>query len=54
MFRSLPEACGRMVQVAGRHEPNPAFRAAYDGHYARYVELYDALVGMFAGEKSST
>jgi xylulokinase len=52
MFQNLPEACGRMVQVKGRHEPNPAVRAAYDEHYAKYVGLYDALGGMFAREKA--
>jgi xylulokinase len=52
MFKSLQDACGRMVQVKGRHEPNPANAGIYDGHYARYLGLYDALTGMFAGEKS--
>jgi sugar (pentulose or hexulose) kinase len=47
MFPSLPEACGRMVQVKGRHEPNPAHAPAYAEHYARYVGLYDSLVEMF-------
>lgn len=50
LFKSLPDACERMVQVKGRHEPNPAFRQAYDGHYAKYVALYDSLVGVFARE----
>jgi sugar (pentulose or hexulose) kinase len=50
MFKSLPEACAGMVQVKGRHEPNPAFRAVYDGHFAKYVGLYDSLAGLFAKE----
>ena len=52
LFRSLPEACARMVQVKGRHEPDPAHAGAYAAHYARYVGLYDSLVGMFARETS--
>jgi len=50
LFQSLPDACARMVQVKGRHEPDPANAQAYDGHYAKYVGLYDSLVGMFARE----
>ena len=41
-----------MVQVKGRYEPNPAFRAAYDEHFAKYVGLYDSLAGMFARESA--
>jgi xylulokinase len=52
MFKSLPDACARMVQVKGRCEPNPAFRAAYDEHFTKYVGLYDSLVGMFARESA--
>ena len=50
LFESLEDACGRMVQVKGRYEPDPAHAAVYSEHYARYVGLYDSLVGMFANE----
>jgi sugar (pentulose or hexulose) kinase len=50
MFHSLPEACDRMVQVKGRHDPDPERVKAYGAHYARYVQLYESLVGMFSGE----
>ena len=50
LFQSLPDACARMVQVKGRHEPDPANAKAYAEHYAKYVGLYDSLVGMFARE----
>jgi sugar (pentulose or hexulose) kinase len=52
LFPSLPEACGRMVRVKGRHEPDPRTAEVYNGHYAKYVGLYDSLAGMFAREKS--
>jgi xylulokinase len=52
LFPSLAEACARMVQVKGRHEPDPAHAGAYAAHYAKYVGLYDSLVGMFAREAS--
>jgi xylulokinase len=52
LFRSLPEACDRMVQVRGRHEPNTEHARAYAEHYAKYVDLYDSLTSMFAKESA--
>ncbi len=52
MFKNLAEACAGMVQVRGRHEPNPAHAAAYAEHYAKYVGLYDSLTGLFARESA--
>jgi sugar (pentulose or hexulose) kinase len=50
LFPSLAEACAHMVQVKGRHEPDPAHAQVYAEHYAKYVGLYDSLTGMFARE----
>ena len=50
MFKSLEGAVAGMVQVRERFEPDQPTASFYDGHYQKYVGLYDALVGMFARE----
>jgi sugar (pentulose or hexulose) kinase len=52
MFKSLAQACDSMVGLKGRHEPDPENQSLYDGHFGKYVALYDALVGMFARESA--
>jgi len=46
-FNSLDEACGQMVSVAARYEPDPAVRPLYDQGYATYCRLYDTLKQAF-------
>jgi sugar (pentulose or hexulose) kinase len=48
VYPSLTQACARMVKVKARHEPQPSNAAVYADLYGRYVELFDALGGMFA------
>lgn len=48
MYRSIEEACEKMVSVKKRFEPNPANFETYEKAYRRYVQLYDDLVGLFA------
>lgn len=50
MFSSLESACDKMVAVKDRYAPNPEVRETYEKSYKKYVELYDALVGLFAKE----
>src|SRR5208283_2960519 len=48
MYKSIDEACEKMVSVKKRFEPNPANFEIYEKTYQRYVQLYDDLVGVFA------
>ena len=50
IFGSLDQAVDRMVAVKDRFEPDPERHSRYAATYARYRELYDSLVGMFATE----
>jgi xylulokinase len=50
IFGSLDQAVERMVVVKDRLEPDPERHSRYQVTYARYRELYDSLVGMFANE----
>jgi len=50
MYKSIEEACEKMVSVKKRFEPNPANFEAYEKTYRRYVQLYDDLVGLFAND----
>jgi xylulokinase len=52
LFQSLEQACGSMVELKGRQEPDPKNRDLYAAHFRKYVGLYDALVGMFAKESA--
>jgi len=47
MFPSLQAACGQMVSIKERFEPNPDNAAVYAATYDRYVELYDRLCPLF-------
>jgi xylulokinase len=47
MYRSIDEACERMVAVKERFEPNPANSGIYDMTYRDYVQLYNDLCAMF-------
>lgn len=50
MYKSIEEACERMISVKKRFEPNPANFETYEKAYLRYVQLYDDLVGLFASD----
>ena len=50
MFKSLEEACGRMVKTRERYAPNSSNEKVYTDNYDKYVELYDSLAGMFLKE----
>jgi xylulokinase len=47
MYKSIDQACERMVSVKKRFEPNPANSNVYEKTYQHYVKLYDDLTGMF-------
>jgi L-xylulokinase len=49
LFSSLPEAVQRMVRVARTVEPDPGRKALYDGKYAAYRRVIDALGPVWAG-----
>jgi sugar (pentulose or hexulose) kinase len=51
LFKSLSDACARIVKLKGRHAPNAGAVRAYGEQYRRYIDLYGSLVGMFAREK---
>lgn len=51
MFKSLEEACAKMVEIKERYEPNLENAKIYSENYKKYVDLYDSLVEMFAKEK---
>lgn len=48
LFPDLTAASSAMLTILDRYEPDPATRAAYDGAFNRYVELFDALRPLFA------
>ena len=50
MFKSLEEATSKMVKIKERFQPNPENAGLYARYFKKYVDLYDALVGMFAKE----
>ena len=45
VYPSLPEAAAKMVQVAGRTDPNPALADIYTQKYGDYKRAIDALDG---------
>jgi len=47
MYKSIGEACEKMVHVKERFEPNPANFAIYDKAYRDYVQVYNDLCQMF-------
>jgi xylulokinase len=48
MYRTVDEACGKMIAIKKRFEPNPENFDVYEKSYQRYVQLYEDLVGLFA------
>ena len=50
MYRSIDEACERMVQLKERFDPNPANFSVYERAYQNYVQIYDDLCPMFSRE----
>ena len=51
MFPDLQEASRRMVEIKERFVPHPARKRTYDLAYRKYIDLYDALKPMFAGDQ---
>lgn len=47
LYSSVEEAAEKMIQIKERFEPTSSNRAIYDGTFATYVELYDALRPLF-------
>ena len=50
IFRSIEDACDRMVKIENRYEPNRNNDETYIKYYTNYVNLYDSLTTMFANE----
>jgi sugar (pentulose or hexulose) kinase len=48
MYKSIDQACERMVSVKRRFEPNPVNFNVYEKTYQHYVQLYDDLVELSA------
>lgn len=48
-WRTLDEACNDCIRIAGRIEPNPTSRAAYDRGYKNFRKLYPALSSLKMG-----
>jgi xylulokinase len=46
-FKSVEEACGKILKVTGVTEPVPRNVAVYEDYYQVYRELYPALRGAF-------
>lgn len=51
IFRSIEDACDRMVKIKNRYEPNRNNDETYVKYYTNYVNLYDSLTGMFANAR---
>lgn len=51
LFRSVDEACTKMVQVGERFEPNRDNFRTYDALYTKYVQLYNDLCNLFEKER---
>jgi xylulokinase len=51
MYRSIDEACERMIAVKERFNPNPANFNTYERSYRNYVQLYNELCPMFEREQ---
>ena len=47
MYRSIDEACEKMITVKERFEPNPGNFDAYEEAYRNYVQLYNGLCPIF-------
>lgn len=52
LYKSIDEACKKMVSIKERFNPNPANFEVYEKTYQRYVQLYNDLCGLFAMEEA--
>lgn len=52
LYKSIDEACEKMVSIKERFNPNPANLEVYEKTYQRYVQLYNDLCGLFATEEA--
>jgi xylulokinase len=50
MYRSIDEACEKMITVKERFDPNPMNFNTYERIYQNYVQLYNNLCPMFERE----
>jgi xylulokinase len=48
MYKSIEDACNKMISIKERFEPNPANAGIYESTYRHYIQLYDDLCGLFA------
>jgi sugar (pentulose or hexulose) kinase len=51
-FKSLDDACARMVRLKDRFTPNSKNLDTYNGLYRKYTRLYDDLYNLFSEEKA--
>ena len=52
LYKSIDEACEKMVSIKERFDPNPANFEVYEKTYQRYVRLYNDLCRLFATEEA--
>ena len=50
LFKSIDDACIKMVQIKDEFKPNDANFKVYDELYGKYVQLYDNLCSLFEKE----
>jgi len=47
MYGDIADACGKIIKVAGRFDPDPACREIYDKNYESYKQLFNDLADLF-------
>jgi L-xylulokinase len=47
VYKNYEEAAGAMVKIAPPVQPDPSARAVYDGKYAKYTAVCEALDGVW-------
>ena len=52
IFKSVDEACEKMIQTKARFTPNINNFGTYDELYRKYTRLYEDLCGLFSEEKN--
>ncbi len=53
VFSSMESAVESMVKVKKKYQPNPDNVAKYSTCYQKYIDLYNSLVDMYAGEQDN-
>ena len=52
LFKSVDDACTKMVQIKEQFKPNETNFEAYDESYGKYVQLYNDLCSLFGKERT--